>query len=639
MDVASFGPLRVSSMLWQPRPGAHALTVICKATFELRPGSSPLAPEQEAPYERDIHRDDDPGRSLRTATDLVPFKRRADVLVLGHARPPRGVPAPTFVARVVVGMLEKTVEVRADRAWAAMDLGPIAPTWPARTALLGRHAATWDHLAWNTRPVPEDVDGAFFNVAPVDQQLTELTGEERIVLEHLHPHHAKLETRLARVVPKASVKREKAALQEVRLRCDTLTIDADRGLAMLVWRGVVVLAHPAERGVVAVTAQGVDGDTEGNLTATQPSQDTVSVQVLPFGQCAVGRGGAKTDVAEARDAVGSNAASREADDVGTTTIKLHASVNTKPVLPFIPGGSGASSSAKNEEQAPAPPRRADEEEAGTGTMVSWYAGVATVLKPVLPFQHETNPAQARGANQATPAVESALETEPSQETCTGPEPITYAPYDVPPPAMISKLVPATAAEKPPAPAALLVEKPSMLMPLARTDAEVATGKLPEADKQPTAEETPVEPEPTSVELTIEQCATIAAEIDEGRGTHAKVLEAHGLDEQAWRTNDRRWKGAIEEEVGQGRQVLRDAYDAAYVARVEGFRGAILLEEYARLLVGLERGRVNAALDALRIHRAALMPIVRVWTRKVATDMKITDKAQIAIRAARRLERK
>jgi hypothetical protein len=634
MDVASFGPLRVSSMLWQPRPGAHALTVVCKATFELCPGSSPLAPEQEAPCERDIHHVDDPGRSLRAASDLAPFKRRADVVVLGHARLPRGAQGPTFVARVVVGMLEKTVEVRADRAWAAMDLGPVAPTWPARTALLGRHAATWDHLAWNTRPVPEDVDGAFFNVAPVDQQLAELTGEERIMLEHLHPHHAKLETRLARVVPKASVKREKAALQEVRLRCDTLTIDADRGLAMLVWRGVVVLAYPAERGVVAVTAQGVEGDAEGKLTTTQPSQGTVPVQVLPFGQGVVGRGGTETDVAEARDAVGSNAASSEADDVGTTTIKLHASVNTKPVLPFVPGGSGALSSAENEEQAPAPPRRADEEEAGTGTMVSWYAGVATVLKPVLPFQRETNPAQVRGASQAI-RVEPAPETEPSQETCTGPEPIKYAPYDVPPPAMISNLVPATEAEKPPAPAAL----PSMFMPLARTEAEVATGKLPEADKQSTAEEAPVEPEPTSVELTIEQCAMIAAEIAEGRGTRAKVLEAHGLDEQAWRTNDRRWKGAIEEEVGQGSQVLRDAYDAAYVARVEGFRGAISLEEYARLLVGLERGKVNPALDALRIHRATLMPIVRVWTRKVAMDMKMTDKAQIAIRAARRLETK
>jgi hypothetical protein len=43
MDVLSYCPLRASAFPWQPRPGSHALTVVCKATFELQLGGSPLA--------------------------------------------------------------------------------------------------------------------------------------------------------------------------------------------------------------------------------------------------------------------------------------------------------------------------------------------------------------------------------------------------------------------------------------------------------------------------------------------------------------------------------------------------------------------------------------------------------------------
>ena len=49
--------------------------------------------------------------------------------------------------------------------------GPIAPRWPGRIAKLHRHAAEWDAARWSERPLPDDVDSAFFNVAPGDQQV------------------------------------------------------------------------------------------------------------------------------------------------------------------------------------------------------------------------------------------------------------------------------------------------------------------------------------------------------------------------------------------------------------------------------------------------------------------------------------
>ena len=74
------------------RPGAHVLTVVCKATYELAPVESPLAAEQEYPNKDENHWNDDPGPQPPLAGDLIPFKPRADVLLVGHAFAPRREP-------------------------------------------------------------------------------------------------------------------------------------------------------------------------------------------------------------------------------------------------------------------------------------------------------------------------------------------------------------------------------------------------------------------------------------------------------------------------------------------------------------------------------------------------------------------
>jgi hypothetical protein len=73
MDLVAACPLRVGSILWQPRPGAWMLTVVCKATYVLLPVESPLAGEQDPLNETDDHWNDDERRSLQAASDLVPF--------------------------------------------------------------------------------------------------------------------------------------------------------------------------------------------------------------------------------------------------------------------------------------------------------------------------------------------------------------------------------------------------------------------------------------------------------------------------------------------------------------------------------------------------------------------------------------
>src|SRR5215468_5964304 len=118
MNVIGIGPLPTGSVLWQ-RHGTRVLTVACKATFDLLPGESKLAEEQEPINAGDSYLEDDPGRSMQAPSDLVPFKARADVVLVGYAFAPRGDPVRQLVVRMIVGDVDKSLEVVGDRAWTA----------------------------------------------------------------------------------------------------------------------------------------------------------------------------------------------------------------------------------------------------------------------------------------------------------------------------------------------------------------------------------------------------------------------------------------------------------------------------------------------------------------------------------------
>ncbi|MFO0756299.1 MAG: DUF2169 domain-containing protein [Byssovorax sp.] len=117
MDIVSLSPFRTGSLVWQPRKGRFSLTVVCKATYALEPGESGLAAEQEDVNEHENHWDDDPRRSLYAPSDLVPFKARADVMLIGHAFAPPSEPVRSLVARLRVGELDKSIEVVGPRVW------------------------------------------------------------------------------------------------------------------------------------------------------------------------------------------------------------------------------------------------------------------------------------------------------------------------------------------------------------------------------------------------------------------------------------------------------------------------------------------------------------------------------------------
>ncbi len=312
-ETHSDGPFQVGSLLWRPRPGAFALTIVCKATFVLTPHKATLAAEQEPPNEDDDYWDDDASRSLHAPSDLVPWKPRVDVLLSGNACASGHVPVRSTLVRLRVGTIDKSIEVYGDRSFGPdgalregagftrmplryeraaggpgttnpvgvrpfgadasgatplpnllpagfvvrgpgdvippIGFGPVAPSWPDRQAKLGRGGPLGED--WALRPLPADFDPAFWNAAPADQLLEALHDDQRIQLEHVHPDHPRLRTALPGLRPRARVVRA-GGTEEVELAADTLIIDADRGTCAVLWRGRVELASRAETGRIHV---------------------------------------------------------------------------------------------------------------------------------------------------------------------------------------------------------------------------------------------------------------------------------------------------------------------------------------------------------------------------------------------------
>jgi hypothetical protein len=338
MDVVSICPLPVAKLFWQSQPGAFRLTVICKATFLLQPGTAKLSPDQEKPNEDDNHWNDDARRSLYAGSDLAPFKPRADVILAGHAFAPGGSSVRSLVARLRVGTIDKAIEVFCERVFRpdgtldegapflrmplvyeraaggaetanpvgmrvdAVDpygriavpnlqppgrrttsvltdriepvgFGPIAPTWPPRRDRVGRRGGVLSSRDIAQKPLPEDLEPAYFNVAPPDQQLDELRDNELIVLENLHPEHARLHTQLPGLRPLAVLERPGRAPYPFQLRGDTLWIDTDRARCTLTWRGQVPLEQPDEQGRIVVSMEGAQGlDGRNERRASGPAQ-------------------------------------------------------------------------------------------------------------------------------------------------------------------------------------------------------------------------------------------------------------------------------------------------------------------------------------------------------------------------------
>ncbi|EYF08058.1 DUF2169 family type VI secretion system accessory protein [Chondromyces apiculatus] len=711
MDVVSLSPMRVGSILWQPRPGAWALTVVCKATYALEPGESFLAQEQEAPYQGDIHWEDDDRRSLRLASDFAPFKRRADVILVGHAYAPGRRPVKSLVTRLVVGDVDKAITVFGDRSftfsgelleplpYAQMPLvweragrgadatnpvgvpqemlasglgrlvvpnlqlpevyvssrrdviepvcfGPIAPGWPGRARKLHWYASGWNHARWYEQPLPHDVDAAYFNAAPQDQQLDEIRPDERIMLENLHPDHPRLVTNLRPLVPRALVAWGSRAPEERWLRCDTMWIDTDRGTCSLTWRGYLLLDHPQQPGQVTITTE------EGAARAAAAGAGRESVQVHETASSAL----VASDTA--RPAEGASSEGLPAADPFNST--LVGTRSTKPVLPFVEGPSTWTGEGTPGIAAPVAPPSARRRE-GVETLSIKLVPQREVL-PFVEAQPVAPPAVAPPAvvpsAVAPPAVVPPAVVPPavvpprggiagvalSSMVLSSTPPAVALPTGVPAEVEAFDVPTETASAREDldleGPTHALAVEPPMIGPLARFEggaSEVRRGEerpLVEPSSLPLPGVRDEVSVPSMDEYPLERCAALDASLARSPDEKARILRTNHLTEPEWMRLREAWAVEVKGALRRGRSEMLRSYDAAYVAQLEKERGPVTVEEVARMNVGTERGDLEGVMRDVGLPGESAIRIQRTWIGRMASDAALGASVRKAVAKAK-----
>jgi hypothetical protein len=315
VSIRSTEALAVGTVVWSDR-GQLRVTAIAKATFTLLPSSvaaaMPLA--KPLPLESsETHHDDNPGRSVRSVSDLAPQLTTVDVTLRGHARAPRGQPTSELVARLAIfrdgaALFDKRLRVVGDRVgdgvkpFEAMPLtyertfggigcqdnplgvgfgssrqqpnlldlraadrvacfAPISRSWPARKLLLRNEQRK--ALDRPIPEIPEGLDWGYYQCAPLDQRLARLTGGEELRLEGMSADAPLLVCKLPLFDAKASfwgLLLDPREAHVVPLVADTLAIDVDAGQCSVTFRASVpVASEGALAAIRAAAALGLNG--------------------------------------------------------------------------------------------------------------------------------------------------------------------------------------------------------------------------------------------------------------------------------------------------------------------------------------------------------------------------------------------
>lgn len=286
------GAVAVTALAWHFR-GALRVTAVAKASFAFAPDAEMTRTAPDPIVRSEVNYGNNPARSVRLTSDLVPYLNRVDVLLTGHAWPPPRVLVETMPARLGIfdgarALLDKTVMVRQAGGITRVPLvyegayggigwqenpfgvgvsgtgepslvdpaddkrragfGPIGRGWPERKRLVGaelRKLLDGDGLM----PLPDTFDWDYFQSAPPDQRLAALRGDEWIVMDGMNPKIPRLRVRLPGVRGLGRVYGlgpwGMADGQPLALKADTLRIDCDEERCTLTFRTTFPIADEA----------------------------------------------------------------------------------------------------------------------------------------------------------------------------------------------------------------------------------------------------------------------------------------------------------------------------------------------------------------------------------------------------------
>lgn len=115
MDVVNDSKLQAGWLVSKINPPDFALTAVVKGTFQLCPGATAQLDEEQRDVTGDEYQDGNPAKALLYPLDFVPFKPRADVMILGTCHATGGRPTESEKVSISLGPVTKSLLVFGDR--------------------------------------------------------------------------------------------------------------------------------------------------------------------------------------------------------------------------------------------------------------------------------------------------------------------------------------------------------------------------------------------------------------------------------------------------------------------------------------------------------------------------------------------
>lgn len=274
--IVPIGAVSAATLLWRAKGRLH-VTAVVKGTFELSP-NGPMALATPDPIEPAVG-------------ELAPYLGQTDVVVRrGHAFavPPRAVSAlsirvalvrdwPVIDKKLLVytraqmdgsrsPVVVERLSLGGDGPDAGLVVNPADPSRPAvvgalgagsqaRLAVLGGRGAP--RLSGQIVEIEDRFPWSYYQTAPPDQRTDHLRGDEWVVLEGMHPQHARWASRLPGAQAQVVVYPPGlagGAAHAVAMAADTVSIDADRGRCSVLWRGSFPVRDEASARALALVA-------------------------------------------------------------------------------------------------------------------------------------------------------------------------------------------------------------------------------------------------------------------------------------------------------------------------------------------------------------------------------------------------
>lgn len=290
--VFSVGEAAAGTMLWRAHGQLH-VTVVVKATFSLVDHTRMRRVAPRPLVVADVHHGGDARRSVKVPNDMAPYREHTDVVLYGSAYAPSGGASRTASVRLALHrgndpLFDKTVYVYGERtSWrsepqpfsripldyehafggaanpenpvgvgagadavipnvidakrpmAPAGLGAIAPTWGVRAKRAPSDMPA--RSAARILEIPDTMDWEYFQVAPPDQRVSHLRGDEWLSLAGVSPENDTIQSRLPNVTAEARVfaraYQSGDAGYPIALHADLLVVDADASICTVTWRG------------------------------------------------------------------------------------------------------------------------------------------------------------------------------------------------------------------------------------------------------------------------------------------------------------------------------------------------------------------------------------------------------------------